>query len=418
MPPGLVGSVPRAARRPRSSETVRRVRAGGSPWPGRLAARLALRTPGRPTDEAGHRHATWLELFFDVIFVFALGAVVDRLGDEPVPRASAMLAVCGLFVVVQWAWVGQVFYDTRYDPDDTPHRLMVLVALVGAGALTLGVSEAPAGVLLPVGYLLVRGILLLLYLRARPIGEPARQVTGVYLVGFGTGWAFWLASLAVPTAARPAVWTAAMAVELATPWLGLRRLSRSPVDVVHLPERIGQFTIIVLGSALANLLAAVPDHPRPRMIVSAAVAFAVPASVWWVYITFVNTGLALARLRGGQAYIYLHIPLSGALLLLGWSLGQLVRQIDADAPTVPTALRLTLAASGVTWVLCGLGLNWLAVQRPGARRLAITTYGIGSVTAIAVAVPRPVPLIVLVAAALVGYAVLVTRHLTALAKGS
>ncbi|SCL38427.1 Low temperature requirement protein LtrA [Micromonospora rhizosphaerae] len=395
---------------------MRRVRAGGAPSPGRLAARFALPAPSRPRGKAGQRHATWLELFFDVIFVFALGAVVDRLGDEPVPRPSAVLTVCGLFVVLQWAWVGQVFYDTRYDPDDTPHRLLVLVALVGAGALTLGVREAPEGVLLPAGYLLVRGVLLLLYLRARPTGAPARQVTGIYLVGFGIGWVIWLASLAVPASARPAFWIAGMAVELATPWVGLRRLNRSPVDVVHLPERIGQFAIIVLGSTLANLLTAVPAHPTPGIIGSAAVAFAVPASVWWVYTTFVNTGLAMARLRGGQAYTYVHIAMNAGLLLLGWSLGQLVRQIEADAPTTPTALRAVLAATLLTWMLCGLGLSWLAVQRPGVRRLAITGYGIASVTAIAVAVARPLPLLVLLAIALVGYAVLLTRHLTALAR--
>ena len=395
---------------------MRRVRAGGAPWPGRLAARFALRAPRHPTDEAGQRHATWLELFFDLIFVLALAAVAGRLGHGLVPRPSALLAVCGLFLVVLWAWVGQVFYDTRYDPDDTPHRLLVLVALAGAGALTLGVGKAPQTLLLPVGYLVVRGVLLLLYLRVRSAGAADREVASVYLIGYGAGGLIWLASLAVPASARPAVWTVAMTVELSTPWLGLRRLSRSPVDVVHLPERIGQFSIIVLGSALASLLAAVPAHPGPRLVAAAAVAFAVLASVWWVYTTFVNTGLALARLRGGQAYGYLHIPLAGALLLLGWSLGEVVRRIAAEAPTTPVALRLMLAAALVTWMLCGLGLNSLSLQRPRSRQVAITGYGIASVTAVAAAVPRPLPLLVLVAAALVGYAVLITRHLTALAR--
>ncbi|MCW3817645.1 low temperature requirement protein A [Micromonospora sp. DR5-3] len=385
---------------------------GAASWASRLTARLAL--PGRRADDAGQRHASWLELFFDVMFVFALGAVVNRLGHEP--RTSAVLAACGLFVVLQWAWVGQVFYDTRYDPDDIPHRLLVLVALVGVGALTLGVAEAPNGVLLPAGFLVVRGVLLLLYLRARSTGEPARLVTNVYLVGFGTGWAIWLASLAVPASTRPAMWTAAMAVELATPWLGLRRLSRFPVDVVHLPERIGQFAIIVLGSALADLLAAVPARSGPRIIGAAAIAFTIPAAVWWVYTTFVNAGLAMARLRGGVGYTHLHIPLGAGLLLLGWSLGEVVRQVEADAPTTRPMVRLILAASLVTWMLCGLGLNWLSVERPGVRRLAITGYGIASVAVISAVVARPLPLLVLLAAAVAGYAVLASRHLTGQAR--
>ncbi|SBT49421.1 Low temperature requirement protein LtrA [Micromonospora narathiwatensis] len=399
-------------------EDVRRVRADGALRPGRLAARFALRPPRRSADETGQRHATWLELFFDLVFVLAMGAVVGRLDHVLVPSLPTLLAAGGLFVVVQFAWAGQVFYDTRYDPDDTQHRLLVLVAVAGAGALTLGVSGAPHSVLLPVGYLVVRGVLLLLYLRARPSSAAAREVATVYLTGFGVGWLIWLASLAVPASVRPAVWAVAMTVELATPWLGLRRLSRSPVDVVHLPERMGQFAIIVLGSALANVLAAVPIHPGPRMAAAAAAAFAIPASVWWVYTTFINTGLALTRLRGGQRYAYLHLPMSTGLLLLGWSLGEVLRQIDANARTIPLALRLILAASLVAWMLCGLGLNWLSARSPGTRRIALTGGGIGAVTAIAVAVPHPFPMLLLVAATLGGYAVLLSRHLVGMAKAS
>ncbi|MET8351886.1 MULTISPECIES: low temperature requirement protein A [unclassified Micromonospora] len=308
--------------------------------------------------------------------------------------------------------MGQVYYDTRFDPDDLPHRMLVLVALVGAGAMTLGVDEVPESPLLPIGYLIVRGVLLLLYLRARPTNPEARTVTTVYLFGFGLGWLIWLVSLVVPIASRPVLWIVAMAIELATPWVGRRRLEQWPVDNRHLPERIGQFTIIVLGSALANLLFAVPDHPRPQMILTAGLAFVVPAAVWWVYTTFVTTRQAATRLRGGQAYTYLHIPLSGALLLLGWSLGQAVRLVDRGASRLPLELRLLLAASVVVWVVCGLCLYALSA-RPSRARVAIAGYGVVSVSLIGATVREPRLLLFLIAAAIVGYAVLLNRRLTA-----
>lgn len=392
---------------------VRRVRADGASLPARLASRLRLGAPAPARDEAGHRHASWLELFFDVVFVFALAAVVDRLGDDPVPPPGAVLIVCGLFVVVQWAWVGQVFYDTRYDPDDGPHRLMVLIALAGAGVMTLGVNEVPESRLLPVGYVIVRGVLLLLYLRVRPAGGAAREVTSVYLTGFGLGWLIWLVSLAAPPATRPVLWIVAMCVELSTPWLGFRRLRRSPVDTRHLPERLGQFAIIVLGSALARLLGAMPDGPDLRAILAAAVAFVVPASAWWIYTTFVTTGLAVARLRGGQEYTYLQGLMNAGMLAIGWSLGQVLGLIVEGAETVPQPLRMMLAASIVIWLLGGLGLNALALGRPDARRLAISGYGVGSIILIALAASRPLPLLALISVAMALYAALVTRRLTA-----
>ncbi|MEU5914170.1 low temperature requirement protein A [Micromonospora sp. NPDC047527] len=389
---------------------MRRVRTDLVFRPGRVAGRLGLRDIGPQSDEAGHRHATWLELFLDVIFVYALAAVTARLGNDPTPAPSAVAAVGGLFVVIQWAWVGQVYYDTRFDPDDAPHRVLVLVALVGAGTMTLGVDEVPESVLLPVGYLIVRGVLLVLYLRARPTSPQARTVTTVYLTGFGAGWLIWSASLVVPARHRPALWIVAMIIELAAPWIGRRRLDKWPVDNRHLPERIGQFTIIVLGSALASLLFAVPDHPRPHMILTAGIAFLVPAAIWWIYTTFVTTHLVASRLRGGQAYSYLHVPLDGALLVLGWALGQVVRLVDDDAGRVPPELRLLMAGSVVVWMLCGLALYWLW-SPPNALRLAITGYGVASVSLIAVTVREPRLLLFLLAAAIVGYAVLLTRRL-------
>ncbi|MDG4840999.1 low temperature requirement protein A [Micromonospora sp. WMMD967] len=389
---------------------MRRVRTASPHLPGWVTAWMGLGGQTPQEDEAGHRHATWLELFLDLIFVYALAAVVRRLGDDPSPSPTAVLAVIGLFVVIQWAWMGQVYYDTRFDPDDALHRLLVLVALVGAGAITLGVDEVPESVLLPVGYLIVRGVLLLLYLRARPTGPMARVVTTVYLIGFGSGWLIWLASLAAPTELRPVLWVVAMVIELATPWVGARWLNNWPVDNRHLPERIGQFTIIVLGSALASLLFAVPDHPPPPMILTAAMAFLIPAAVWWVYTTFVTTRLLQTQLRGGQAYSYLHIPLGGALLLLGWALGQVVRLVDDNATHLPLELRLLLGASIVAWTACGLALYWLWT-RPSAARLAIAAYGVVSVSVITTTVHQPRLMLALLAAAVVGYAVLISRRL-------
>ncbi|MEU8296959.1 low temperature requirement protein A [Micromonospora sp. NPDC048909] len=381
---------------------------GAARW-GRLAGRVVARRPTATVDEAGHRHATWFELFFDVIFVFALAAVVDRLGEDTTPHVRSVITVFGLFLVVQWAWVGHAYYATRYESDDLPHRLLLLLALLGAGAITLGVDEVPTGEMLPIGYLIVRGVLLLLYLRARPTTEEARAGTLVYLIGFGIGWLIWLASLAVPGHLRPAFWIIGTAVELATPWVGYRWLNRWPVDVRHLPERVGQFIIIVLGSTVANLLATVPDHPDQKMALTAALALIVPAAIWWIYATFVTSGIPIHRLRGGQPYTYLHYLLGGGLLLLGWALGQVVRAVHAETH-LTDELRLLLAGSASLWLVCGLGLYWLSI-RVSRRATLIAVAGVASIWAIALTVSSPFLMLALLSAAIAGYAVLFTALL-------
>jgi low temperature requirement protein LtrA len=77
----------------------------------------------------------------------------------------------------------------------------------------------------------------------------------IYFIGFSAGWLLWFASLWVPVPTRPVLWVTALGIELSTPWLGRHWLIRHPVHRSHLPERIGQFIIILLGGSLANLLA-------------------------------------------------------------------------------------------------------------------------------------------------------------------
>jgi low temperature requirement protein LtrA len=374
------------------------------------AHRLRLRHPGAP-DPNEERHATWLELFFDLVFVLALLGVTARLGTRPSPSAVQLGAAIGLFVLMYWSWLGQSFYDTRYDPDDTPHRLLVLTAIIGVGAITLGLPHVPAGLLLPIGYLIVRGCLLMMYLRIFTADRSSRDLVAAYLIGFGTSWLLWAASLAIPAPLRPALWITALAIELLTPWLGRARFARHPVHRTHLPERIGQFSIILLGATLTNLRDAVhAAHAPGRVFLAAVAAFVILASMWWVYSTYVSSGLAVPHLAGGQAYAYLNGPGGAGILFLGWALGIVVHQVELSHP-VPLTTRLVLGGSIVSWMLTGLGLRRFALGHVSRQRALLGLGGITPTVVVTLVVANPGLLLGLAAAILVGYAGTVNREI-------
>ncbi|MEV4625287.1 low temperature requirement protein A [Micromonospora sp. NPDC049523] len=371
--------------------------------------RLGLHESELPLDQ-DERHATWLELFFDLVFVLALATVQNRL-DVPTPHLGDLAATLGLFSVVWLAWIGQAFYDTRFDPDDILHRLAVLVGMVGAGAMAVGAASAPHTLLLPIGYIVVRIMLIVLYLRVRNSSPASHLLTTVYLIGFGAGVLVWIVSLGVPERIRPLLWAIALTIEFLTPWLGRSRVTRIPVDTSHLPERIGQFTIILLGTTLTDLRDAIAPRPEVDVVVAAGVALVIPAAVWWVYTTFVTTGLALPRLSAGLAYSYVHSFLGAALLLLGWALGEVVGQVSVHADALPNRLRLLLAVALITWMLCGLGLQWVSLGYIPRRRALIGVCGIAPIILITILVTDPFTLLCLLAVVLVGYAIVVSRHI-------
>jgi low temperature requirement protein LtrA len=377
---------------------------------------LHLRPPGRP-DPGTDRHATWLELFFDLVFVLALTDVTRRL-NQPALGVREIAAALGIFILVQWAWLGLSFYDTRFDPDDVPHRLLVFGAVAGAGAITLGARQVPAGVLLPVGYLIARGCLLAMYLRVFGASDTSRQLVTVYLTGFGTSWLLWLGSLTLPAPNRPVVWVTGLSIELLTPWLGRRWLARHPVDATHLPERIGQFTIILLGSTLTNLRDAVPTpHPPARAVAAAATASLVPVCIWWVYTAFVSSRMAVPRLGAGQAYSYLHGPAGAAVLFLGWALGQVVHEVTAGSARLPAVPRVVLSTSIVVWMLCGLGFRWFAVGSVSRQRVVVAVLTALPIVLVGAVATRPALTLAVVAAVMVGYAIVINRQIAAYRAG-
>jgi low temperature requirement protein LtrA len=375
-----------------------------------MVARFWLHYPGVRHPE-GERHATWLELFFDLVFVLAMLGVTGRLGTRPSPSAVQIGAAIGIFMLIQWSWLGQAFYDTRYDPDDTPHRLLVLTAVLGAGAVALGVEHVPASLLLPVGYLIVRGCLLVMYLRVGLADPSSRDLVAVYLIGFGSSWLLWAASLGVPPNLRPPLWLTALAIEWLSPLVGRRQFARHPVHPTQLIERLGQFLIILLGVTLVNLRDAIAGaHATGRVLLASVAAFVVLASMWWNYTTFVKSGLVVPRLAAGWKYAYLHAPGAAAVLFLGWALGVVVHQVGLSLP-VPLTTRLVLGGSIVTWMLGAIGRQRFALGGL-PRQLALPClYGITPIVVVTLVVTNPGLLLGLSAAILVGYAAMLSPQI-------
>ena len=108
-------------------------------------------------DDGDERHATWLELFFDLVFVVAIAQLADGLAEDP--SVHGFLIFAGLFVAVWWAWVGYTFYADRFDTDDPPHRVLMLVGMFLVAVLASVIPEAFHGetVGFALAYAAVRG---------------------------------------------------------------------------------------------------------------------------------------------------------------------------------------------------------------------------------------------------------------------
>jgi low temperature requirement protein LtrA len=309
-----------------------------------------LRTLG--VEQADDRRATWLELFFDLVFVAAVGQLANALSAEP--TTGRFFEFLGLFVPVWWAWMGFTYYANRFDTDDLVYRLLTLLAMFAVAVLATTVPSvfdgATAG--FPLAYVGIRLVLLTLYARASRHVPEARALARTFLSAFGAAVVIWLVALALPQPWCYVLWGVAMLVELVTPIPAWRLLRDAPIHPRHIPERFGLLTLIVLGeSVLAVVLGVSKVSWVFGSSLAAAAGFIVAASLWWIYFDFLDEETVSARgIVSGLTFTYMHYFVVAGLAALG--AGVKLAVLDAGGEHY----------AGTAWILCaGLALTMVGL---------------------------------------------------------
>jgi low temperature requirement protein LtrA len=315
----------------RGSDPPRRDRRGGAARGRKNVAALnidsktaAARTWRQPprlrnlesTDD--ERRATWLELFFDLVFVVAVAQLSSGLGNVITFRDGLILA--GLFVPVWWAWVGFTFYADRFDPDDVVHRVLMIAGMFAVAALASAIPEVYGGetTAFVLAYAVVRALLVVLYVRAWLHVPEARPLVKVYVAAFTASIGIWLTSLAFAAPARYVFWTAALVLDLVTPLLSAERIRLVPIHTTHIPERLGLFTIIVFGeTVLAVVLGTETVSWTVESGAVAALGFVIASALWWLYFDYLDMTIVARTIAAGQVFLYAHLPLLLGLTALG-----------------------------------------------------------------------------------------------------
>ncbi|MDH4064325.1 MAG: low temperature requirement protein A [Acidobacteriota bacterium] len=273
---------------------------------------------------APDRRVTWIELFFDLVFVAAVAQVGGPLATHYSFPEFGRYAF--LLVVIWWAWHGYAVYATRFDLDDRVERgatLLQMLAVVFMAANAEEGLDSVSSAGFAVAYAAMRIILVLRYLRAarRP---GARRLAVEYAAGFGAAAAVWLLSSATPVPWRYALWATALSVDVGTAVVAARHTVSMPPHAAHLPERFGLFTLILLGEAIVAVMKGIQGQPEWSWpaAASAVSGVALVCAIWWAYFEGTNAaGHRHVRCREDSrrftAWTYAHLPLYLGLALAG-----------------------------------------------------------------------------------------------------
>jgi low temperature requirement protein LtrA len=294
-------------------------------------------------ERAGEHQVTPLELFFDLVFVFAITQVTSLLADNPTWAGvlRGMLVLAALW----WAWSVYAWLTSATDVDEGGVRLVMLAAMGAMFGVALAVPRAfeDDAVLFGVAYLFVRLLHLLLSatvarddpsrLGALLRFAPTAMVGALLLVvaGFLEG------------DERIAVWLVALAVDYLGPVvIGVGQGWQ--VAPEHFAERHGLIILIALGESLIAIGVGAGFDLDTGVLVAAALGIDVVAALWWLYFDVAaifargrlieSRGLELHRLAL-HSYSYLHLPMFAGIVLFALGLKTTLGHVGETLETVP-----------------------------------------------------------------------------------
>ncbi|SRR6266568_181738 len=315
-------------------------------------------------DEAEPRHASWLELFFDLVFVVAITELSRQLvADHSV---DGFLRFAALFFPVYVAWQGYMAYADRFDTDDLLFRAAYFAAMLAIAAMAVLIGDVARGrdsAQFAVAYVCLRSFMLVLYLRAGRAVPDARPLIRFYGTGYAVGAAMWLASLALPTPSRYIVWVVAQVLELSLPPLTTRIHRRIRTSASHLPERWALFTLIVLGeSVVAVGVGTAGTRWRLASVGAAVLGFVAVAAVWWLYFDRQEGVVLRGSTMDVVVYSYAHIPLLMGLAAM--SAGVRLSIDHAGHGHLKTGAAAALVGGAVLYLLALVGTRTVTVGGP------------------------------------------------------
>jgi low temperature requirement protein LtrA len=372
-----------------------RIRYGLNTW---------FRTPPRRHGEVvREREVSFLELFYDLVYVVLIGRTTHHLAAHVTGRGIAEFAV--LFGMIWLAWFNGTLWHELHGREDGRSRnyIFLQMGLLALLCVFAGGAAGDDGQGFAVVYTILFALLTWQWWQVHRIDTERRYrpTTVRYLVGMATSTAAVLASAFVGPGWRVGLW--AMVV---TCWVvgGYMLVSTDHTEgfgegvSASLVERMGLFTIIVLGELVVGVVGGISDAERRDVttIATGMLGLTVAIGIWWNYFDMLGRRVPGQRGHRLASWLYAHLPLAMAIAASGAAMVSLIGHAHDSHTPGPTAWLLT-GSVAVTLGAVSIACTALPVDEfpSGMPRWIGPTLGIAAAVTMAVGAFRPAPIVLL-----------------------
>jgi low temperature requirement protein LtrA len=328
---------------------------------------------------------TPLELFFDLVFVFAFTQVTGLISADP--TWSGLVRGLVVLGVLWWAWAAYAWLTNTIDPDEG----VVRVAMLGAmGAMLIASLAVPDvfdddAFLFACAYGFVRIAHLVLYAIAGRGDRDLLEALAKLAVGSALGVSLLFVASALDGRAQVTVWAIALVMDLMGAYIGGGRGWH--LSAGHFAERHALIVIIALGESIVAVGVGATNSLGAGVIAAALLGLAVAFALWWAYFDVVaivaerrlretegNAQLAMAR----DSYSYLHLPMVAGIILLAVGMKKTLGDVGEPLKLVPA---VALCGGVALYLLAHILFRLRNVHSLNRQRLVVTLLLLGLVPA-------------------------------------
>lgn len=268
-----------------------------------------------------NRHATWLELFFDLVFVSSIGIVTHQLAHTHNGHldSNQVWLFPIQFLTIWWIWTTHTMFANRFDTDSRYHRvssLLIMFLMITMTAFLGNDLFEHYGRFISF-YLAIRFILAVLFFKSAKMLDKAQifaQNSGfIILIGaIISGLSFFLSD-----PYRVIILVLGILLEMTAFVLISRGKTLPAIHKEHFVERIGLLSIILLGESVISLVGALRDVSWGMMSILAAITgFIMIGLIWWIYYDSFHVMERIKAMKNGFSLIYTHFFLAMGFVIL------------------------------------------------------------------------------------------------------
>lgn len=316
-----------------------------------------------------HRQITFLELFYDLIYVVIIAELTHSLAIHV--DLDHLLQFIFLFIIVWWTWLNGTFYYELHGNDDIRTRVFTFAKMFCVMSMAVFANDATGST--SVGFAISLGAfqLILMYMWWRTgVHDPDhRPISVPYAYAFLSVTTLFFTSIVVEPPFRLYLWAAATLIAILMPLLVFVLGRNNPIAQQHLEigsrashslvERFGLFTLIVMGEVIVGVVQGIAEHEKLTWEVGAiaALSMLIAFGIWWLYFDTVSHRLPRQRIWSA-IWMYTHLPVTAGIAMIG---AANLNIVEHAGEMLPEAVRWLLVVA-IIIVLLGIALLIQAVQ--------------------------------------------------------